>query len=103
MTKMCDTKGATYITLLIRFLEKGLTVNRKEDDLSTGNELISLIIALFENMQGKLDNELPQLLTFLSNEVAHQQHLKDSPLKEHSVPYLSFLLQAVSMAFTYNS
>jgi hypothetical protein len=53
-------------------------------------------------MQGKIDQELPQLLTFLSQEVIHQRQLKDES-QEHSVPYLSLLLQAFAMALAYNS
>lgn len=56
-----------------------------------------MIVALLENMHGKIDESIPQLLSVLSQELDIQR-LLDSPSKQ----YKSLVLQALSMAFAYD-
>ena len=53
---------------------------------------------MLENMPGKLDGDLPQLLVILVDELNHQKNRRELPMA-----FLSMLYQALSMAFAYNS
>ena len=61
--------------------------------------LISVIIAIFENMLGQVDAELPNLAGILFNELKELNQLS----KPCSSTVKSFLLQGISMCFAYNS
>jgi len=59
---------------------------------------MGLIIAIFENMQGVIDNDFPVLLKIVLDELAHM-----NTLKEPSKAYTQSILQTISIAFLYNS
>lgn len=61
--------------------------------------VISVIIALFENMHGKLDNAVPQLLFIIVNELQFLASCADTGAETVE----SALYQAFAMAFSYNS
>ena len=60
--------------------------------------IMNLLICIFENMQGLIDADFPILLKFVVDELAFTQGLESPPRK-----YIQSILQALSMAFLYNS
>ena len=55
MLKVLDNQTKTNLALLIHSIKKCLEVNRTEYEWIDGIALVSLIIALFENLHGKID------------------------------------------------
>lgn len=75
-------------------------MNREKNDNHDGIALISIIVSMFENMHGRLENELPLLVSLLLDQLNHQQTL---PEEDRQDPFTSMLLQAIAMSFAYNS
>lgn len=99
MVEVGEGQKESYLALLYQSLQRCLEVNRKNEyDLMDGISIVSVILALFENMQGKLDEDLPLLLGFLINEIRSLE-----TLKRPSKRFQSMLLQAISMSFAYNA
>ena len=73
MLKVLDNQTKTNLALLIHSIKKCLEVNRTEYEWIDGIALVSLIIALFENLHGKIDNEVGGLLFIMINEINLQQ------------------------------
>lgn len=88
----------SYLQLTYHFLIRCLAVNRNSSGFVDGVAIMGLIVAILENMQGKLDNDLPQILTFLTDEL---QFL--SSIKTKANNFQSMILQAIAMMFVYNS
>lgn len=61
---------------------------------------MGLINAIFENMQGRLDQDLPTLLQFCVEELSFVTSLKESKQPQM---YKSMVLQAIAMSFTCNA
>ena len=59
---------------------------------------MNLLICIFENMQGMIDQEFPVLFKFVMDELIFTQTLENQPKK-----YVQSILQAIAMAFLYNS
>ena len=61
--------------LLIEFIVKCLEVNRGRpgNDYMSGISIVSMIIALIENLIGRIDNIMPQLLAVLVGELNSQE------------------------------
>ena len=59
---------------------------------------MNLLICIFENMQGIIDQEFPLLLKFVVDELAFATNLQQPPKK-----FIQAILQALSMAFLYNA
>ena len=92
----------TWLPLTIKFVSKCLKINRETyEDQECFMALIALIIAIFENMHRPLSHDLPQILRILVDELDLVS--KQKKVTEHTRPTKSILLQAISMAFTYNS
>lgn len=98
MMKIGEGQTKSHLALIYNFIHRCLELNRNGIDDADGIAIVNIIVAMFENMHGKLDNDLPQLLTFLLDELNHK-HTLSYPSK----PYELVLLQAISMSFTYNS
>jgi hypothetical protein len=88
----------SHLQLTYHFLIRCLTVNRNGSGFIDGVAIMGLIVAILENMQGKLDQDLPQILSLLTGEL---QFL--SSIKTEAKNFKSMILQAISMMFVYNS
>ena len=69
-----------------------------EFDSRASTSIVSVIVCLLENMPGKLDEDLPQMLVFLADELNHLYIAMDC-----WKAYQSMVLQGFAMAFAYNS
>lgn len=99
MAALPDGEGQAYFHLTYPLIEKCLEINCGGNErLNCGVAVISIVIAAFENMHGEIDEEVPQLLRYLIDELNHQQTMSDA-----SKTLTSELFQAISMAFAYNS
>ena len=98
MMKVGEGQTKTHLGLIHHFIKRCLHVTRNGNDFLDGIAVMSVVVAMFENMHNLLDNDLPQLLTYLLEELNHQATLSD-PSKQ----YQSMILQCISMAFTYHS
>ena len=83
---------------MFHFINRCLSVNRNSNNYIDGTTLMNLLIAIFENMQGLIDADFPILFKFIVDEIQFTLGLKSPPKK-----YILSILQAVSMAFLYNS
>jgi len=72
MMKVGEGQEKSHLALTYHFISRCLSVNRNSKDCLDGVAIVSLIVAIFENMQGRLDQDLPQLLSFLIDELSHQ-------------------------------
>ena len=61
---------------------------------------MNLIIAILENMQGMVDDKMPQIIGFLTNELSFLNQ-KGSDVNHKNFKVM--ILQAISMCFSYNS
>jgi len=77
MMKVGEGQEKTHLGLIYHFIQRCLAVTRNGKDYLDGIAVVSVIVAMFENMHNLLDNDLPQLLTFLVDELAHQDTLSD--------------------------
>jgi hypothetical protein len=59
---------------------------------------MGLIICILENMPGKLDQDLHQIVTFLTEELKFL-----GTIKGKAANFKSTILQAIAMAFAYNA
>lgn len=60
----------SYLQLVFHYLHRCLAVNRNSENYIDGTTLMNLIICIFENMQGLIDNEFPVLFKFVMDELA---------------------------------
>lgn len=76
-----------------------LEVNRNSGGAYTdGVFIMSLIVAIFENMHGRIDADIPVLLGYLVSELEFLSTVEAKALK-----FKSMILQALAMCFSYNS
>lgn len=69
MLTIGEGQDQSYLAQLFLFIKRILEVNRNGKDMCDGITIMNLIIAILENMQGKIDNAIPQLLAFLVDEL----------------------------------
>lgn len=87
----------SHLHLTYHFITRCLHVNRNSSDGCDGVAVMGLIIAILENMQGKIDSDIPNLLQILIEELVH---VNDKKGKKN---YKSMILQSISMCFAYNA
>lgn len=92
-----ENQTKTNLQLTYHFINRCLQVNRNGSDGLDGVAVMGLIIAILENMQGKIDGDLPHIVGILSEEL---NYLNDKKGKKN---YKSMILQAFSMCFAYNA
>jgi hypothetical protein len=66
----------SHLQLTYHFLVRCLKVNRNGSGFVDGVAIMGLIVAILENMQGKLDQDLPQILSFLTDELQFLSSIK---------------------------
>jgi len=59
MLAIGENQDKSYLALLFMFIKRILEVNRNGKDMIDGVTVMNLIIAVLENMQGKIDAALP--------------------------------------------
>jgi hypothetical protein len=89
----------SHLQLTYHFLQRCLKVNRNGSSYLDGIAIMGLIVAILENMQGRLDQDLPQILKFLIDELQFINTLKEGK----ATNFKSMILQGISMMFAYNS
>lgn len=97
MLKVPEGETKSHLQLTFHFIVRCLAVNRNGEGHLDGVTIMGFIVALLENMAGKLNQELPQILTFLLDELKFCQ-TKQHPPKQ----YTSMILQAIAMTFAYD-
>jgi hypothetical protein len=100
MLTVGENQEKSYLALLCMFIKRILEVNRNGKDMIDGISVMNLIIAVLENMQGKIDNALPQFISFLVEEL---KFVVEQGKKVSGQKYKSMILQAISMCFSYNA
>lgn len=88
------------MNLLMHFIRRILEINRNGKDMCDGVSAINLIIAVFENLIGQIDAEVPMLLDILLGELQFLEARKDSI---NYKKYKGMVMQAFSMCFNYNA
>jgi len=69
MLKVGEDSTKSNLQLTFHFIVRCLAVNMNGDGHLDGVTIMGFIVALLENMSGKLNQELPQILTFLLDEL----------------------------------
>ena len=77
MMAVGEGQEKTHLALTHHFIRRCLSVNRQSaGDFFDGIAVVSLIIAMLENMQGRLEQDFPHLLVFLWDELEFIQKEK---------------------------
>ena len=100
MMKTSEGQSISHLAMYVLFIEQCFSINRDEYDWMDGIAIISMIIALFENMSGMIDKEFPTILSMLASELKFKQSLEKDTVTDY---YESMIYQAFSMGFVYNS
>lgn len=66
----------SYLHLTYQFINRCLNVNRNSEDGQDGIGIMNFMIALLENMQGLIDNDLPHLINIIVEELKFLQDKK---------------------------
>lgn len=98
MLKVQEGQGKTRLELLSHFIARCLKVSHNSSDGLDGVAIMNLLIAILENMQGRVDHALPGIIEVIVNEL-DWVNSKEKGYKN----YRLMVLQALSMCFTYNS
>lgn len=69
MLKLGEDQTKSHLHLTFHFIVRCLAVNRNGEGHLDGVTIMGFIVALLENLSGKLDQDLPQILTFLLDEL----------------------------------
>jgi len=69
MFKIGEGQTKSHLHLTFHFIVRCLAVNRNGEGHLDGVTIMGFIVALLENLSGKLNNDLPQILTFLLDEL----------------------------------
>lgn len=101
MMKVAKGRYKSHLIIYLDFVAGLLKRNRDQDELADGISILGLLIALLDNMPGKIDNHIPSLLTMLITEF---NYLKRNPevQKEDGKFYKQMLFQVFSMLLAYN-
>ena len=83
--------------LMIRFITKCLAVNRNGEDHADGTSIMALIIAILENMQGRINAELAGLMGIVLEELAFCRG------KDYCNKFQMICLQAFASFYTYDA
>ena len=100
MLNISEGQSISHLAMYILFIEQCFSINRDEYDWMDGIAIISMVIALFENMPGMIDKEFPTILSYLAAELKFKQSLEKDTVTNY---YESMLYQAISMGFVYNA
>jgi len=89
----------TYIALLITFIQRTLEQNKANSAQLDGVTAMRIIIAVFENLKGRIDEAVPIIMDMLKEQLEGQL----SKGKKAMVNYTSMILQTYASCFHYNS
>jgi hypothetical protein len=98
MLKIQEGQGKTRLELLSHFITRCLAVSHNSSDGLDGVAIMNLLIAILENMQGRVDHALAGIIGVITNEL-DWVNSKEKGYKN----YRLMVLQALAMCFTYNS
>lgn len=84
----------TYIGLTFKFVEKALAINRDSGDKVDGIVIMKILIAMLENLQGKIDEAIPYIIKICMSELGEKKVPKN---------YRSMIIQVLCMCFWYNN
>ncbi|CDW76775.1 UNKNOWN [Stylonychia lemnae] len=84
----------TFIAITFQFVEKTLKMNKESPDQLDGIVIMKVLIAMLENLKGRIDEALQYILKICIEELAGKKIPKN---------YRSMLIQVISMTFWYNS
>lgn len=90
--------GKTRLELLSHFITRCLAVSHNSSDGLDGVAIMNLLIAILENMQGRVDQNLAGIVSVITAEL-HWVNSKEKGYKN----YRLMVLQALAMCFVYNS
>ena len=88
----------SYLELTFKFLQRVLVVNSNGNSKLDGIVAMKVIIAILDNLPGRIDTALPHLIGMLLAE--HKMQIESEHPQQK---YLSMILQALTMSFYNNS
>ena len=88
-----EGQSQTYIALTFKFIECALKINRNSLHKLDGIVVMKVLIAMLENLKGRIDEALPYILKICVSEL--QEKIPKS--------FTSMIIQTVAMCFWYNS
>ncbi len=88
-----EAGGQTYIERTFRFVERGLKINESSEHQLDGVVLMKVLIAMLENLPGRIDQAVPYILKIILEQL-NQKLAKN---------FKSMVVQTLSMCFWYNS
>jgi hypothetical protein len=59
----------TYIALTFAFVEKILKINTESPDMLDGVVVMKILIAMVENLRGRIDEAIPYIIKICMNEL----------------------------------
>jgi hypothetical protein len=98
MLSVGEEQTKNHLELIFHFLRRCLSVNRNSSSSLDGVSIMSVVIAIFEDMQGLIDNYFDLLMAIVVEEL-----LYFSGKKKIHKNMVAICLQAVAMAIAYNS
>lgn len=93
-----EGQEVTYLELTFKFVQNVLVQNQTSKNKLDGIAALKLMICIFENLPGRIDSVMNNLLGMLLAEL-HTEVNKKKPVSN----YLSMLLQTISVAFFNNA
>jgi len=69
MLSVGEGQEKTHLHLAYHFINRCLQVNRNSGDGQDGIAIMNFLISILENMQGKIDNDLSDIVGFVVGEI----------------------------------
>lgn len=60
----------THLDLTMLFIKRILQINRNGSDMCDGVSCMNLIVSILENMIGKIDHKIPEIISYLAQELS---------------------------------
>ena len=83
MMKVSQVHGKSNMALTHDFIRGCLEVSRDPTVKLDGVAIIDLILAMFENMPGAIDDDVSALLGYVVDELSHQQTVEEPDSSEN--------------------
>lgn len=98
MLAVQEGQAKTRLELLSHFITRCLAVSHNSSDGLDGVAIMNLLIAILENMQGRVDQDLGAIIGVITSEL-NWVNSKEKGYRNYKL----MVLQALAMCFTYNS
>ena len=96
LLRVAPDSDKTFLQQTFLFIKRCLEVNRNGEHYLDGIAIMGLIIALLENMQGKIDEHIGHILNLVVQELNYVK-------KKKAAKFKGAILEAFASLFTYNA